>query len=77
VLAAQEDLITEALKAKESLRAQMTSPNGKEESGSQIHQLRIRLEQVTAEWLEEAQPGAIPRVGGREAAEQAASNERA
>jgi hypothetical protein len=41
------------LKAKESLRAQMTSPSGKEESGSQIHQLRIRLEQVSAKLLEE------------------------
>jgi hypothetical protein len=53
VLAAQEDLITEALKAKESLRTQMTCPSGKEESDSQVHQLLIKLEKVSAESLEE------------------------
>jgi hypothetical protein len=53
VLAAQEELIREALKAKDSLRAQMSSPNGKEEDGSEVHQLLVKLEKVSAELLEE------------------------
>jgi hypothetical protein len=52
-VAAQEELIKEALVAKESLLAQMTSPSGKGESHSQIQQLRLQLEEVSAELLEE------------------------
>jgi hypothetical protein len=54
VLAAQEDLIREAIKVEESLLMQITSPSGKGESHSQIQQLRLQLEQisVSAELLE-------------------------
>ncbi len=53
VVAAQEELIRETLKVKDSLRAQMSSPSGKEEGGSEVHQLLVKLEKVSAELLEE------------------------
>ena len=53
VVAAQEELIKEALKAKDSLRVQMSSPSGKKEGGSEVHQLLVKLETVSAELLEE------------------------
>ena len=53
VVAAQEELIKEALRAKESLRAQMGSSSGKEEGHTDVHQLLVKLEKVSAELLEE------------------------
>ena len=53
MVAAQEELIREALRAKDSLRAQMASPSGKEEGVSDVHQLLVKLEKVSAELLQE------------------------
>jgi hypothetical protein len=53
VLAAQEELIKEALRAKDSLRAQMGSSSGKEAGYTDVHQLLVKLEKVSAELLEE------------------------